>query len=446
MKKYIIITASLFLGLSVAQAQPNTAQDSVDIEVDGNKITLQADDIERLSALDLNKMIKEVVEKTAKIKKQQSLLMERVERQEKTGEITEEQAEEMREDINERTGESMEVIGEMMEVWGESYGERWEAWADEYEAKMEAWENQVEAREDGIAELPPLPPLPPLPAMPEAGEAPAAPNTSAPADTNKKKKQKIVISEDGITIEPGEEGDQPFAFDFDKNKSDNNKDNDVDSYDRSEDYSYINFGLNQLLEDGQFQVIDEPAEQELWNSYSVDFGFGYKTRLGSPYSKLYLNWGGEFSWHNFRLAGNNVIQKQQGAGIDDAVTFVNDTTRNISKSRFEIVYFNIPVMLQLDFSDVGRIDDSFTLGVGGYGGVRLTSRQRLEYKDFEGSDVEFELKNNFFTNRFHYGLMAQAGWEDFKITARYDLSSFFESDKDLGKDYQMASVSLGWTF
>lgn len=431
----------MFLGISLATAQPTTPQDSVEIEVEGNKITLEMDNLEALSALDLNKMIKEVVEKTTKIQMQQEMLLNRVDKQLEAGEITEEQAEEMKEEINERTEESMEVIGELMETWGEAYGERWEEWAEEYESKMEAWEDQVEAREDGITELPPLPALPPLPDM---EGMPEMPDMGDMGDTTKGKKQpKVIISPDGITIEEGEEGDKPFALEFEDSDDRRSEERKAERIDRTETYLDIHLGFNQLLEDGQFQVFDEPAEQDFWKSTTFELGMGGKTRLGSPYSKLYLKWGGEFSWHNFRLRGSNILEKQ--SGDVPGAAFINDTTRDISKSKFEIVYFNIPLMLQLDLSELGDIDESFTLGVGGYGGVRLGSRRRLEYNDFEGAEVKEEIRNDYFTNPFRYGVMAQVGWKSLKITAKYDLSTYFEVDKDFNNNYQMASINIGFT-
>lgn len=443
MKKYIYSTLIVVMTIGLVKAQP-AKQDSVEVEIEGNKITLEAKDFESLSEMDLNRLIKDVVEKTTKIQKQQNDLLARVEKQEEAGEITAEQAEEMKETITERTEDSMEVIEELMETWGESYAERWEDWADAYEAKMEVWEGQIESQEnDLLATIPPLPDLPPLPPAPGVGDMPKA---SAPSDSTKKKGQKIIISDEGIIIQEGDGSERPFALDFNKrddDDDDNSSSGEHRQQDRTETYTDFNFGFNQLLEGGQYQVFDEPAEQNFWKSTQFEFGMGGKTRIGSPYSKLYLKWGGEFSWHNFRLKGNNILVKQENPA--KAAVFTNDSLNNYAKSKFEIVYFNVPLMLQLDFSDVGDIDEAFTLGVGGYLGVRLKARRRLEFNDFEGSETKSEDVNDFYTNPFRYGAMAQIGWKSFKVTAKYDLSTYFEQNRDLNQNYQMASISVGFT-
>ncbi len=424
MKKYLILTFVFTLGIGLAKAQDT-------VKVETTQPSSESEELARLSTKDLSTVIGEVLKKTMKIQAEQKKSLAEIDQQEKAGEITAEQAEDRRDEINDSAEESMDQVEGIMEAWGESYGEKWEAWAEEFEANMEANENG-----EGLV----IPEIPAMPSVPGEGS-----NKTAPADsTKKKKKQKIIISEDGITIRDEEEGDKPFALQFEAKEDGDNSEEEhkTDKIERTVGYSDIHFGFNQLLEEGQYQIVDEPAEQQFWKSTTFELGGGWKTRIGSPYSKFYIKYGGEFSWHNFRLKGDNVISKQSGA--NSGAMFAADSN-SISKSRFEIVYFNIPVMFQLDLSKVGEVDDSFTLGVGGYGGIRLTSRRRLEYNDFEGSSVESEIKNDFYSNPFRYGAMAQMGWGDFKITAKYDLSTFFEANKDFNKDYQMASITLGWT-
>lgn len=422
MKKHLILSFVFILGIGIAKAQPESAKDSAQTEMNQ---AAESDELARLSSMSLSKVIGEAIKMAAKIQAEQKKSLALIDAQEKAGEITAEQAEEKREDVNDRAEESMDQMEGLMEAWGESYGKKWEAWGEEFEANMEANENGE--------------PLV-IPEIPGEGM-----DNSAPSDSTKKKRnQKIIISEDGITIKDGEEGDRPFALEFDPKDDDEDDDeeNKTDKIERTVGYSDINFGFNQLLEGGQYQIIDEPAEQQFWKSTTFELGGGWKTRLGSPYSKFYLKYGGEFSWHNFRLKGNNVISKQ--SGVNSGALFAADSN-SISKSRFEIVYFNIPVMLQLDLSKLGDVDESFTMGIGGYGGIRLTSRRRLEYNDFEGSSVESEIKNDFYSNPFRYGAMAQIGWGSFKVTAKYDLSTMFEANKDFNKNYQMASIAFGWS-
>lgn len=428
--KKVIVTGTLLLAAIGMIAQP---QDSTALEIDirENEVRIAAEDLKMLSELDLNSILKEVSAKSELIQKQQQELLSRVDEQERNGEITEEQADEMREMIRERTAENMEAVGEIMEIWGDAYEEKWEAWADQYERSLDLWADEMERRAEAQEQNSPPPGLPLMP------EIPAPMQDREKSDSTKD--QRIIISDEGITIDPGEPGEEPFAWKFRKrdHDGDDNMDRDRRRIDRTETYFDIHFGFNQLLDEGQFVITDEPSELDPWKSTQFEIGLGGKTRLGSPYSKFYLKWGGEFSWHNFRLQGDNVINK-----TPNGIQFQPDTN-NITKSKFEIAYFNIPLMLQMDLSDVGDMDEAFTLGVGGYGGIRLRSTRKLEYTDFDDAEVEERFRNDFFTNRLRYGVMFQLGWKSLKLTAKYDLNTYFQEDK--GPEYQLASVNIGFT-
>lgn len=442
-----MLTMGFGLMASPVFAQPDDQKkkEDVEVQIDGNKVTIEAEDLEGLSAVDLNTIIREATRQVSKIQRQQQALLASVERQLANGEITEEEAEEMRDKINERTEENMDMIGELMEAWGESYEEQMEAWGEEYAARMEAWEAEMEARtkKDGsAATMPPLPPVPPMP----------------PASQGGKKGQKIIINEDGIVIKKGENGEEPFAWKFneDEDESEDGYDEEEDeiiidgdysekkkSIDRTEGYLSINLGFNQQLEGGTDFINNGPEELDFWRSREFNIGFGGKTRIGSPYSKLYVLYGAEFSWHGFRLSNNNLLmQNEDSAYIGMDMDTIGN--RTIDRSSYHIAYFNIPLMLQLDFSKLGETDESFTLGVGGYAGVRLGAKRKLEFNSPAYDDGEERIKDDFLTEQFRYGLMAQVGWDSFKITAKYDLNNFFK--ENAGPDYQMASVTLGFTF
>ena len=101
-------------------------------------------------------------------------------------------------------------------------------------------------------------------------------------------------------------------------------------------------------------------------------------------------------------------------------------------------------MLQFDFSEAGDRDEAFTIGVGGYGGVRLMAKRELEYSPPVYRKVEEKAYDDFFTNQFRYGLMAQVGYKSFKVTASYDMNEFFRDNKGPGA-YNMMNVTLGFS-
>ncbi len=437
--KKLKLTAILLAAGTMAFAQPDDKKKSEDVEIqiNGGELRVWAEDLAKLSTVDLNKIVAETSRYTAKVQKQTDELRRDVDELERSGVISKAEAEELRLEIGRRQTASIMAIGEMLEAQSESYEERMETWAEAYESQIEAWEDEMEARAErgDKSKMAPLPPVPPVP-QPEEGE--------------RKSGRRITIDEEGISISRGKDGEKPYAWKFENDDADSDDEDDNDNNDSpsrkskkidpTEAYFDINFGFNQQLPGGEELITDGPEELKFWKSTEFNMGLGGKTRIGSPYSKLYIKYGGEFSWHAFRLQNDNILLRTD----PDTVKIITDPDGDYSKTKYAIAYFNIPLMLQLDFSEVGERDDAFTLGVGGYGGVRLRAKTEQEFTNDILGDAEREVKNDYNTSQFRYGLMAQVGFGNFKITGKYDLNPFFKDGE--GPDYQMASVTVGFSW
>lgn len=390
--KKLLLAAAVFAALAV-QAQK---KDTLEIKIGQSVITILSDDMKDVASTDLNKLIKDATEGSQAIAEKHEARMAEIQRRQDAGEITPEQAEEEREKATQEMEAEMEAFearieaqSEAVEAEMEALGAEWEAWGEAYGAQWEAWAEQWESRAEGdsAAPVPPMPPMPPVPGKDYSDKV-----------IGKKTKRKPK---------------------------------------RTDTYVDFHWGLNQWVNPNG-ELSGGNAELQTWKSDMWEFGMGGKTRLGGEKSPVYLKWGGSFTWHDFRLKGDRMIEKTQLNGVQ----FL-DTNFSISKSQLNVTYLNIPLMLQLDFSKHGR-DEGFTLGVGGYAGVRIHTDRELEYNDFAGDQVEVEQENNFYANNWRYGLTGQIGYGSFKITANYDLNTFFQNNK--GPDYQLASITLGFTF
>lgn len=419
-------------------AQPtdkDKGQKDVEIEINDTKVIIEAEDLEGLSQLDLNNLISEATKMAMTIQKQHDELIAQVDQQLAQGEITEEEAARRKELINERTEESMELVGEVLENWGERYEERMEAWGDEYEASIEAWEEEVEARaEKGDYSFPPLPPIPPVP---------SSGDTRTIVESDGDSSRTVIIDEDGIRIQRSEDGDEPFALRWEEEDEEHYDDSGEhkSSNSATEGYGDIHFGFVQMLRGGDEFITDGDEELNFFHSNDFNIGFGGKTRIGKVNSPLYIKYGLEIAWYDFVFRNSSTfIQKDE-----DGVSIGPDTIGNIrpSKSKYKTVYFNVPVMLQLDFSEGNARDQGFTLGVGGYMGIRGGFKRKMTFSSDVLSDAKEVLKDPFYSNQYRYGVMAQIGFGSFKITSKYDINNFFQDRR--GPDYQMASITIGWT-
>lgn len=431
MKKQVAVALLMAFGLTAFAQKDSTARQKIEIQIEQNTLSFDAD--KDLSQGDLSAMIGFATTQASKLQANYKQILASIDAAEKEGKITSEEAEALREKATEGLENNMEQFEAVMENWGEAYGERMEAWGEELESSMEAWAEKFEASmEDttGEAQVPPAPPIPPMPPIPGM------------------EKKKIIISKEGVVITDGE-NEEEVEIEIDERLKDRINTEELMEkiqgkksrrISRTEDYLDIALGFNQQLEDGQYLIEDVAGELNFWKSTSFNLGFGWKTRIGSPYSKAYFKYGLDFSWHNFRLNGPGVLNADNNGAFFDTLA----TDRVYDKNKYHIAYFNIPLMFQLDFSDVGDRDEKFTIGVGGYGGVRLSAKRELEYSTPIFEEIEEKAYDDFFTNQFRYGAMAQIGYGSFKITASYDLNEFFRPNKGPGT-YNMANITLGFT-
>ena len=421
-------------------AQPSDTikkQKDVEIEINDTKVIIEAEDLEGLSQMDLNNIVNEAARMAMTIQQQHEALTAQVDQQLAQGEITQEEAARRKEAINERTSESMELVGEVLENWGERYEERMELWEEEFEASIEAWEEEVEARaERGEYTFPPLPPVPPVPPMG---------NDQRKITVEGDSSRMVIIDEEGIRIQKSEDGEEPFALRWEEEEEEYETSDDDDrdySGSATEGYGDIHFGFVQMLSGGTEFITSGDQELNFFRSNEFNIGFGGKTRIGREASPLYVKYGLEIAWFDFVLRNSaTYIQKFQ-----DSVAIAPDPADNIrpSRSKYKTVYFNVPVMLQLDFSGANSRDEGFTLGVGGYAGIRAGFKRKMTYSSDVVNDAEEVLKDPFFSNQYRYGVMGQIGFGSFKITSKYDLNSFFQDGR--GPDYQMASITVGYTW
>lgn len=84
--------------------------------------------------------------------------------------------------------------------------------------------------------------------------------------------------------------------------------------------------------------------------------------------------------------------------------------------------------------------NQFRLGLGGYGGFNLGTRQKLKYER-NGDRVKDKLKRGYNTNTFVYGLSAYAGIDGVLVYMKYDLNPIFRNAA-----VDQRNISLGLRF
>ena len=197
-------------------------------------------------------------------------------------------------------------------------------------------------------------------------------------------------------------------------------------------------GINNVLENNQFSSLSD-SEYELWRSRFYEVGWTWKTRFSKEPSQLYFKYGVSFLWNNLRLEDNQVHEKN--GHITAIVTYPNQ----LSESRLRHVQMNFPMHVEWDLSKnktnkegkvLDRRNDSFRIGLGGFVGFKLGTRQYLEYQDNSGVAITELQKNNFNMNTVNYGISSYVGYKSTSLYVKYDLNPLFQ-------DTNTRNISMG---
>ena len=210
------------------------------------------------------------------------------------------------------------------------------------------------------------------------------------------------------------------------------------------------FGFNNYLQNGDFASSSDLYQVKPISSTYIGLVWNHTTYVSGP---LYLDWGGGFSWYNYKFENSGTRLDPNGGQLN----FIESTDANsVLKSKLKITYLNFQAVPMFDFGKGKRLvrrfveDDvrvgfsarrGFRVGVGPYVGLRLSNKAKYIYRNDDGRQKDKE-KGGFFVNDFRYGLRAQIGINGFDMFMTYDLNELFED----GKGPQLNPITVGITF
>ena len=197
-------------------------------------------------------------------------------------------------------------------------------------------------------------------------------------------------------------------------------------------------GVNNLVTNGSVANSD----YRYWGSHFYEWGITYNTRIAKNNNLLHFKYGFSVVYNNLRPTDNRYF-------VDNGTTTSLETNPiNMKESRFRNVNLVFPMHLEFDFSGKTERDgktyfkthQSFRLGIGGFAGVNLKSKQIICY-DIDGYDTRNVTKGSFNTNDFIYGLSTYVGYKATSLYLKYDLSPLFK-DNPINQN----NISLGVRF
>ncbi|WP_158837688.1 hypothetical protein [Polaribacter sp. L3A8] len=234
-------------------------------------------------------------------------------------------------------------------------------------------------------------------------------------------------------------GNSTFRLNINKGNNDVSKEKKAKRLPRRTTSQFVfAMGVNNVLNDHEFSSLKD-SEYKFWQSHFYELGWTWKTRFSKKPSQLYFKYGVSFLWNNLRLDDNNVHVKNEDL---TEVALFDD---KLSESRLRHVQMNFPMHVEWDLSKNkinkdgvkrDRTHNSVRLGVGGFVGFKLGTRQYLEYKDTNGVDQKVVQKDNFNMNTVNYGLSAYVGYKSTSFYLIYDLNPLF-------KNTETRNISMG---
>jgi len=107
----------------------------------------------------------------------------------------------------------------------------------------------------------------------------------------------------------------------------------------------------------------------------------------------------------------------------------------LENSRFKNVYLVAPLHLEFDFSENKSKEGNTSFsthkgvrfGIGGYGGFRIKSKQKMYY-NIDDDKIRIKTKGNFNANDLIYGVSTYLGYKATSLYLKYDLNPLFENN------------------
>ncbi|NMH87192.1 hypothetical protein [Flavivirga algicola] len=196
-------------------------------------------------------------------------------------------------------------------------------------------------------------------------------------------------------------------------------------YDRRTSNDFVlAFGLNNAIIEGE-KLDDSPYK--FGGSRFLELGWAWKTRVFNNTNFLRFKYGFSFQINGLKPDDNRYFVQQGNQ------TILEEFPESLKKSKLSITNLVFPV--HLEFGPSKKIENDtyfrystrnqFKIGLGGYAGFNIGTRQKLKY-EMNGERIKEKQKRGFNTSSLVYGLSGYIAFDDMALYVKYDLSPIFK--------------------
>ncbi len=198
----------------------------------------------------------------------------------------------------------------------------------------------------------------------------------------------------------------------------------------------ITFGLNNAIIEGK-SLDDSPYK--IGGSKFFEIGWQWRTRVFDNSNWLRFNYGFLFQFNGLKPTENRYFV------MDGNQVVLEEFEYDLDKSKLRMDNLVFPIHFEMGASKVKKTEHriryytkhKFRVGLGGYAGFNLGTRQKLKYSR-DGNKFKDKLKRDYNTSNFIYGLSGYMGFGDVQLYLKYDLNPIFKN-----AEVEQNNVSLG---
>ena len=245
-----------------------------------------------------------------------------------------------------------------------------------------------------------------------------------------KESLRVRIGNKGLTILESLEGKGPKVDFQDYREADSFHQDEDDNSEKDREsraryfkghWAGIEVGFNNYMTDGYSLVLpDTIGFMSLHSGKAMNFNLNFSQLSMGITRRIGFVTGLGLNWNNYRFDGNNNIQKGPDGNIE-----IFDPGATLKKSKISTLYFNIPVLLEIQ---IPTDHNDLNVAAGAIGAVKLMSYSKMVYED--GDKVKSD--GDFSLNLLRYGATARIGYENFQLYGTYYLTPLFKSTKSPG--------------
>lgn len=197
-------------------------------------------------------------------------------------------------------------------------------------------------------------------------------------------------------------------------------------------------GLNNAIIDGQIDDSPYRSRSTFW-----EIGWAWKTRVFNNSNAVRFKYGFSVTWNKLNIKNNQYLVN------DDGNIILEEFPQQLNVAKYRMTNLVLPV--HFEFGPSRKKDRGsyirystrrqFKIGVGGYAGLNLQTRQKLKY-DLPGDGrVKEKIDGAYRPSHFIYGLSGYVGIGNFAFYCKYDLNPIFRDQA-----IEQNNISLGVRF